>query len=167
MIQTHRCAQNHPDLQRMRHNWEGAQGGDLRPELFNVCLLSPSLWASVGARWRSGNPAADWPQLRCSDNNKAAVNDNWAFSTSVYGNLFIDLDYKFWKLYMFNDFSPTLKSPILFQPRPCLNPGHCWINSNLTQRHQLLWLREGWYCNLNTQKTEEGGSGVWGQPRLV
>lgn len=41
------------------------------------------------------------------------IADPWwmiiVFSTSEYGNLFIDLDYKFWKLYIFNDFLLTLK----------------------------------------------------------
>lgn len=87
-------------------------------------------WASVGMQWRGLNSAAGLAsaQLRCSDNHRPVMNDNCVLFTSVYGNLFTDLDYKFWKLNMSNDFLPILKGSAVFQPWLCLNFGHCGIN---------------------------------------
>ena len=81
-------------------------------------------------QWRGLNSAAGLAsaQLRCSDNHRPVMNDNCVLFTSVYGNLFTDLDYKFWKLNMSNDFLPILKGSALFQPWLCLNFGHCGIN---------------------------------------
>lgn len=84
----------------------GGGGGDWGPELFSVCITVP---ISLGSSW--GVAAEAWVQAagpagRGSDalTITPVMNDNCVFSTSVYGNLFIDLDYKFWKLCMFNDF---------------------------------------------------------------
>lgn len=109
----------------------GSSGADWGPELFSVCLTSPAVWASVGV-WRPKHEfrLLDWPRLRGSDNNRPMMNDNCVFSTSVFGNLFIDLDYKFWKPYIFNDFffPLTLKGSVLFQPCLCLNFAHWGMN---------------------------------------
>lgn len=72
--------------------------------LYHVPISLGSSWGVAAWRQKPEFRLLDRPWLRCSDNNTPVMNDNCVFSTSVYGNLFIDLDYKFWKLCMFNDF---------------------------------------------------------------
>lgn len=164
-IDVHRTFQICRELEALR-----GSSGAMEHLNYSVCVSCPH---HFGLQWGRGGEACirlqDWPRLRCSDNNRAVMNANYVFSTSVYGNLFIDLDYKFWKLYMFNDFSPTLKGSVLFQPWLCLKSGHCWIHSDLAPWNQRMWWRKAWNVTSLTpellmsfrRQAGKGKGGVW------
>lgn len=88
------------------------------------------------------------------------------FSTSVHGNLFIDLDYKFWKLSMFSDFFTNLKELHTVLTTTC-----AWTLGIVELT--LIWPEASTFmlekkvdCDFSTQEAE-GGSRVQGQPKLV